>query len=269
MTKRRRLLVDREKAAGAELRALEKAAKKATRSLGGRVRVSVTPEADREPLRRLISSAVSGRIKDALDNIVARPTLSARGLAEQIREGADVLQKTYKITPAQAQKLAAISDSAVMGIEELHFPTETVIELNLAGHGEEARWQRLEHLSKGQKATAILLLLLLESDGPLIVDQPEDDLDNTFISGDVVPTIRREKSSRQFLFATHNANIPVLGDAELIVGLSAVGEAEGGSAEISDSSIGSIDVDSVRTLVEERLEGGHDAFELRRQKYGV
>jgi hypothetical protein len=60
---------------------------------------------------------------------------------------------------------------------------------------------------------------------PLIVDQPEDDLDNRFITEGVVPIMRREKRRRQFIFSTHNANIPVLGDAELIVGMTATGDA--------------------------------------------
>jgi hypothetical protein len=126
----------------------------------------------------------------------------------------------------------------------------------------------LEALSTGQKATAVLLLLLLESDAPLIVDQPEDDLDNRFITEGVVPRMREEKLRRQFIFSTHNANIPVLGDAELIVGLSASGEAERGRAAIDPKQMGSIDAQPVRELVEEILEGGREAFERRRRKYG-
>ena len=114
----------------------------------------------------------------------------------------------------------------------------------------------------------MLLLLLLESDAPLIVDQPEDDLDNRFITEDVVPRMREEKRRRQFIFSTHNANIPVLGDAELILGLTAQGEAEEGSATIRPEHRGSIDAQPVRELVEEILEGGKDAFETRRLKYG-
>jgi hypothetical protein len=269
VTKRQKLLVEREKANAAELRDLKRAAKRASRSLGGRVRVTVDAEANRDPLRELVAAAVSGRIKDAVDNIIAAGSISPRALAEQIRKGDQALIGAYGITEAQAKKLAAIGEKFIMEIEELQFPTETTIELNLARHEEPDRWRPLERLSKGQKATAILLLLLLESDGPLIVDQPEDDLDNVFISEDVVPSVRSEKRSRQFLFATHNANIPVLGDAELIVGLSATGEAGDGHAEVKDKSIGSIDIESVRNLVEDRLEGGREAFELRRQKYGV
>jgi hypothetical protein len=80
--------------------------------------------------------------------------------------------------------------------------------------------------------------------------------------------MRQEKRRRQFIFATHNANIPVLGDSELIVGLMASGEAGQGHAEISDEHLGSIDARTVRELVEDVLEGGKAAFEMRRLKYG-
>ena len=155
-----------------------------------------------------------------------------------------------------------------MRIEELDLPATTMIELNTAPEGESATWQSLEALSTGQKATAVLLLLLLESEAPLIVDQPEDDLDNRFITEGVVPTMRQEKRRRQFVFSTHNANIPVLGDAELILVLTASGEAREGNAKIAKENMGSIDSKPVRDLVEEILEGGREAFEMRRSKYG-
>ena len=155
-----------------------------------------------------------------------------------------------------------------MQIEELDLHPTATIELNEAGEGPNAVWQELEDLSTGQKATAVLLLLLLESDAPLIIDQPEDDLDNRFITEGIVPKMREEKQRRQFIFSTHNANIPVLGDAELIIGLRASGEAGQGYAEIPVVHMGSIDATPVRELVEEILEGGKTAFEMRRLKYG-
>jgi hypothetical protein len=155
-----------------------------------------------------------------------------------------------------------------MRIEELDLPATTKIELNTAPEGEPATWQTLEAVSTGQKATAVLLLLLLESEAPLVVDQPEDDLDNRFITEGVVPIMRREKRRRQFVLSTHNANIPVLGDAELILGLAASGEGREGHAKIASEHMGSIDSRTVRELVEEILEGGRDAFEMRRSKYG-
>jgi hypothetical protein len=155
-----------------------------------------------------------------------------------------------------------------MRVEELDLAPTTEIELNVAPDGQLEAWQKLDALSTGQKATAVLLLLLLESDAPLVVDQPEDDLDNRFITDGVVPRMREEKRRRQFVFATHNANIPVLADAELIAGLSATGEAGQGRARIPPEHMGSIDSLAVRELVEELLEGGKEAFEMRRLKYG-
>ena len=155
-----------------------------------------------------------------------------------------------------------------MKIEELDLSPTTAIQLNTAPAGKPPNWRALEDLSKGQKATAVLLLLLLDSDAPLIVDQPEDDLDNRFITEGIVPKMREEKLRRQFLFSTHNANIPVLGDAELILGLTAIGEAIQGMAQIAAEHMGSIDSQSIQELVKDLLEGGKDAFETRRLKYG-
>ena len=114
----------------------------------------------------------------------------------------------------------------------------------------------------------MLLLLLLESEAPLVVDQPEDDLDNRFITEGVVPTMKDEKRKRQFVFSTHNANIPVLGDAELIIGLSTGIENAAVQGKSEERHMGSIDMQPVREMVEEILEGGKTAFEMRRQKYG-
>ena len=154
-----------------------------------------------------------------------------------------------------------------MELEELDLAHTTILELNIGSPDREV-WKEMEELSTGQKATAILLLLLLESDAPLIIDQPEDDLDNLFISEGIVPRMREEKCKRQFIFSTHNANIPVLSDAELIIGLKAAGEAEEGHGEIPVEWMGSIDNKNVRLNVEKILEGGKEAFEIRRVKYG-
>ena len=175
---------------------------------------------------------------------------------------------TSGATPAsQAERLAGAPEEVLMAIEELELPSVTTIRLNTASSGELPVWRALDDLSAGQKATAVLLLLL-DSDAPLVVDQPEDDLDNRFISEGVVPRMRGEKGNRQFIFSTHNANIPVLGVAELILGLTAMGEAGEGRARIAPEHIGSIDESSVRDIVEELLEGGRNAFETRRRKYG-
>jgi hypothetical protein len=189
-------------------------------------------------------------------------------LAAAIQTGAVELQRKFGIPVAQANILADAGPELPMLVQETELPVTTQLELNVAADGHPESWQSLPNLSTGQKATAVLLLVLLESDAPLVVDQPEDDLDNRFISEGVVPRMLQEKRRRQFLFATHNANIPVLGDAELILGLRAMGEAEAGHAEVPVKHMGSIDSADVRDLVEEVLEGGKEAFQTRRLKYG-
>lgn len=265
---RRALLADWEDAKTAEFRELDRAAGEVSRELAGRVRVRVSYAGDREPLFDLLRTDVGGRLSETVDILKAIPQLSITALTEAWRVGAGELVRAFRIPVAQAERLADASLEAVMKVDELELPPTTEIELNLSSDARTPSWQRLDDLSTGQKATAVLLLLLLESDAPLIVDQPEDDLDNRFITDGVVPKMRDEKRRRQFVFATHNANIPVLGDAELIVGLEASGEADRGHGRVDRSHIGSIDNESVKELTEELLEGGRLAFETRRLKYG-
>ena len=266
--RRRALLAEWEDFKAGEFRRLDRAAKKVSQKLRDKVQVEVTAAGDREPLFRTLRDDVRGRLSEAIESLDRVPALSLTQFVEACRAGTDALNKAFGITPAQADRLAKAEPEVLMRIEELDLPPTTAIRLNTAPAGEPPAWQTLEELSTGQKATAVLLLLLLESDAPLIVDQPEDDLDNRFITEGVVPRMREEKQRRQFVFSTHNANIPVLGDAELIVGLSASGEAEHGHARIAREHMGSIDAKPVRELVEEILEGGKEAFERRRRKYG-
>ena len=266
--RRRNLLVEWEEAKAEEFRALERAGKRVTRKLKGRVRVRVEFGGNRDPLYRLLRDEIGGRLSEAISTLGQAENLSLGELVQVCRQGTDALESAYGIAGAQAERLANASDATLMQVEELDLPSTTTIELNTATLQEAESWQTLDRLSTGQKATAVLLLLLLESDAPFVVDQPEDDLDNRFITEGVVPRMREEKRRRQFLFSTHNANIPVLGAAELILGLSASGEADVGGATVSSEHMGSIDARPVRELVEELLEGGEDAFERRRRKYG-
>ncbi|MCY2986912.1 MAG: phosphoesterase [Planctomycetota bacterium] len=265
---RRKLLTEWNDLRSEEYRQLERAAKKVNKKLSGTVEVRVTFCGNREPLKDLLREKVGGRLKTAIETLTTRESLSLVELAEACRAGREALMERFQISGAAADQLTQANPEVLMEVEELDLPPTTSIRLNVAPEGQPAAWQALDELSKGQKATAVLLLLLLESKSPLVVDQPEDDLDNRFITEGVVPKMRDEKRRRQFVFATHNANIPVLGDAELILGLRASGEAGQGRAEIPHEHMGSIDAPSIRDLVYEVLEGGKAAFEMRRLKYG-
>ncbi len=135
--------------------------------------------------------------------------------------------------------------------------------LNVAHGQADPVFRPLNKLSTGQQCTAILHMLLLENVDPLLMDQPEDNLDNAFIADRIVAELREAKTSRQFLFATHNANIPVFGDAEWI-GVFTAAENQGC---LGLEAQGSIDVPVIRDQVASILEGGRDALIQRKEKY--
>lgn len=118
-------------------------------------------------------------------------------------------------------------------------------------------------LSDGQKHTILLTIAMLaQSNIPLIIDQPEDDLDNAFIFSTVVRVLREIKESRQVVVVTHNANIAVLGDAELLFPMQRNGD--GGIA----FERGSVDRAETKAAVIKILEGGERAFQRRKEIYG-
>jgi hypothetical protein len=108
-------------------------------------------------------------------------------------------------------------------------------------------------------------LLLLDSKDPLLLDQPEDNLVNAFIADRIVTQVRSAKLTRQFIFATHNANIPVFGDAEWIGVLEAT--ADGATLPINNQ--GSIDQKSIQSLAAKILEGGKDAFNREKKNMAL
>jgi ABC-type cobalamin/Fe3+-siderophores transport system ATPase subunit len=146
----------------------------------------------------------------------------------------------------------------------LTIPPQVKIQLNL-GTDSEPHYRDVNHLSDGQRCTAILGILMLESPYPLIVDQPEEDLDNAFIVEEIAERFRSQMDKRQFLAATHNANIPVLGDASQILAL----EADVGHSYLKEGRYGYLDSPEIKHTVESILEGGRQAFIIRKEKYGL
>ncbi|MDO6655000.1 TrlF family AAA-like ATPase [Anaerobacillus sp. 1_MG-2023] len=116
-------------------------------------------------------------------------------------------------------------------------------------------------LSDGQKNTAILTLLFSEGKSPIVIDQPEDELDSDFIYNELVPIIRKMKINRQIIVATHNANLPVNGDSELIYALST----DLGKGKTRTN--GGIDNPNVRQAILDIMEGSEEAFRRRKEKY--
>ncbi|MBZ5723292.1 MAG: AAA family ATPase [Acidobacteriia bacterium] len=119
--------------------------------------------------------------------------------------------------------------------------------------------------SAGQQATALLTVLLNQPGAPLVIDQPEDDVDSK-MSPDIIRQIWNAKSRRQLIFASHNANFVVNGDAELVVCCDYVkaGDQTGGQIK----AVGAIDNGGIREEITLVTEGGERAFKLRMEKYG-
>jgi chromosome segregation protein len=122
-----------------------------------------------------------------------------------------------------------------------------------------------ENASPGQQATALLSILLLQDGPPLIIDQPEDDL-NMKIINEIVETLWQAKTHRQVIFTSHNANLVVNGDAELVICCDYRTSATESGGQIKLT--GAIDVPEINREIAEVMEGGVEAFKLRHQKYG-
>jgi len=135
-------------------------------------------------------------------------------------------------------------------------PFQTPNKYTITYHGKE-----LDRHSIGQRASALILFVLSRKENDvIIIDQPEDDLDNQTIYEDVIKLVRTLKPSTQFIFATHNPNIPVLGDAEQIHVCSVDGEK-------IDVRSGSIDNPNQQKMIVKIMEGGKEAFDRRKEIY--
>ena len=139
---------------------------------------------------------------------------------------------------------------------DLWFPEDSLdVQYSTTGDGQHFR--SILEGSPGQKTAALLGFLLSYGEEPLILDQPEDDLDNHLIYDLIVTQLREVKRRRQVIVVTHNANIVVNGDAELVVALAARG------GETQKDCEGSFQEQRVRDTVCAVMEGGRKAFDDR------
>jgi len=243
----------------------EKGVKKLNKKLNGNIRVNYTAEGNRKSLiDKIVAFKIPGVASGKLQWIQTAQHFSPMLLAEKILEGRDaIVGQNWGCTDSVADKLEKISNAQVMEIEEFIVDDLVNIELNISDNVTPV-FKELDSLSTGQQCTALLHLLLLDNRDPLLLDQPEDNLDNAFIADRIVMQVRKAKLTRQFIFATHNANIPIFGDAEWI----GVLEANADGASLPNSNQGSIDQKSIQSLAAKILEGGKDAFNRRKEKYG-
>ena len=141
------------------------------------------------------------------------------------------------------------------------FPEDDLrIEYSRAGDGQ--AWTAIKQGSQGQRSAALLAFLLAFGDEPLVLDQPEDDLDNHLIYDLIVGQIRENKLRRQLIVVTHNPNVVVNGDAELVHVL----DFRNGQCRVVQA--GALQQKSVREEVCRVMEGGREAFSRRWARLG-
>jgi ABC-type cobalamin/Fe3+-siderophores transport system ATPase subunit len=236
---------------------------KLQKEVGSGVRVRVLRNADDVEYRNSLRQGLSGSGLRSVDDLISglatiRPDHLAQILADGNPEELDV---RLKVGIERSRKVAESLKRNIdpLGLEIVATDDQICIELNVST-GVEPLFKDASELSQGQKCTALLPLLLARRDTPLIIDQPEDNLDNHFIYETVVETINRVKSKRQMIFITHNPNIPVLAEADLVV----VMHSDGRTGHIAKQ--GTLDV--CRDEIIDLLEGGQEAFDRRRDRYG-
>jgi ABC-type lipoprotein export system ATPase subunit len=239
-------------------RLVERAARTLGEALGPRVRLAVRPLADRSLLLGVLEGALQGQgvRSDQLHRLAEE---SPAAIGEAIRQGAAAVA-TLGCSPLTAAKVAALPAALVRAIEEADTPDRVVVEIDLGGPGAEA-WSPIGEVSPGQRAMALLALVLASGTEPLVIDQPEDDLDNRYIYDEVVRVLSRVCESRQVIVATHNANIPVLGDAELVLAL----DADADRSRVL--ACGGLEAPRVADQARQILEGGDQAFLARHRRY--
>ncbi|MGR9408064.1 TrlF family AAA-like ATPase [Rhizobium leguminosarum] len=172
----------------------------------------------------------------------------------------------WEVTENQARAVLGRLDDSRLG-ELLSAWSSPFVRFEYKDRGS---YMPFDRASPGQQASALLTLLLTQEAGTLIVDQPEDDLDNKVIMK-IAKLLQTTKRKRQLIFATHNPNFVVNGDADKVIALTPNIEPDrpesSEAAQVEIEADGAIETPSVRTTITDTMEGGRDAFELRGRKY--
>jgi hypothetical protein len=185
-------------------------------------------------------------------------TQAREALVQQTSSGFEIFKrwesiKESELTPAMAGKLEEVMYTRFTEFISFSAPDSRHITFED---------KRINELSLGKRAMALLVLLLSLKDYPIIIiDQPEDDLDNETIHRMIVDPLREHKGQTQFIIATHNPNIPVLADAEQVIDCHEIARGE------YEQHHGSLDKPSTKSAIITIMEGGEKAFERRHQIY--
>jgi ATPase subunit of ABC transporter with duplicated ATPase domains len=178
-----------------------------------------------------------------------------RTLIKSIREG----NEEKSLSAVFRRTVAQLDDDNYYKL--LLFYPDDKIELQYKPEGAKSKFSPLSSASAGQKAAAILTVILAQGEEPILLDQPEDDLDNKLVYELVVQRMKTFKEQKQIIVVTHNANIPVNGDAEYITSM------DSQSLKVQIKCEGTLDDTDIRKEICDVMEGTEYAFEMRAKKY--
>ncbi|VEN74655.1 ABC transporter [Candidatus Desulfarcum epimagneticum] len=240
------------------------------------IRIEVAPygsgETAKEEFRRLIQREGGGFEKD-VDSLLGKLHANVDGPEDIEKNLADIKDRVRAIISGRSDSNSLFKDQRfaahirklppeAMDRLELWFPEDS-LHVRYSATGDGRGFRSIQQGSPGQKTAALLAFLLSYGEEPLILDQPEDDLDNRLIYDLIVNRLREVKRHRQVIVVTHNANIVVNGDAELVVALSV----KGGETRVE--SQGGLQEKIVRHAVCAVMEGGRKAFEDRYRRIAL
>lgn len=182
---------------------------------------------------------------------------SLHNIISQIRKNEDV--ETIKLKPSFKNIIKNLNEEQLTSLELLIPEDTTEVKYKPSNSNS---WVSLKTASAGQRTSSILSYILSSGTGPLILDQPEDDLDNKLIYDLIVDGMVKSKETRQIITVSHNANIPVNGDSEYVISL------DYKEKGIEIHSNGPVEDCSVKKDIFDIMEGGEKAFEVRSKRYG-
>jgi DNA repair exonuclease SbcCD ATPase subunit len=239
----------------------EAAAVEINAAIGGTVIVEVLEGGSRERYQQYLIQVLRGSGMQYSRLVAAIiETVPPQRLAEMARTSqVDALAAAASIDPDRARRaLALLSDpKTTFELEAIDVEDTVTFALEVSP----GSYRQSDALSQGQKCTTVLSLLLVDSVDPLVIDQPEDNLDNSYVVSTVVSVVARQQAARQFIFVTHNANVPVLGEAEVVVAM------EAGNGKGAPAAYGRWDDPPVMERIMSVMEGGREAFARRQKAY--
>lgn len=245
----------------ARFEARREAAARLNHVLGPRIHINVMRGGQSEAFASALIEALRGSGLRYSDLVAAlAPRISPRELLEAVdNSDFDLIATRGSMTLDRAAKVAvALKDADLGGIATV--PVDDYVTFSLMDGPD---YKDIAELSTGQRCTVILPLVLRHVERLLIVDQPEDHIDNAFIADTLIKSILARPANGQLLFSTHNANIPVLGSADFVVQLGSDGRR---GFPIAHGALADAPVVNAITSV---MEGGADAFRRRATFYGT